>query len=60
MSYLTCVGQKSREVLRKLQDVDRNKFVKKAIPIVTSTSYLLHSTKFMGPDTFSKYQLNFI
>ncbi|CAF0869280.1 unnamed protein product [Brachionus calyciflorus] len=54
MSYYVYLNQKTRELIHKIQDVDKDKLINKAIPVVTGASYLLHSAKFMAPNTFSK------
>lgn len=54
MAYLQLINQKTREFLNKIQNVDKDKLINRVIPVVTNTSFVLHSTKFLTPTLFSK------
>lgn len=54
MNATSYIYTKIRENLTKFQELDKDKFTKKIIPLVTGASYLLHSTKFTAPNFFSK------
>lgn len=54
MSYISILNTRIREYLTKIQELDKDKFTKRAIPLVTGASYLLHSAKFTAPNFFSK------
>lgn len=55
MSYSKDINQKTKAYLKQLRNVNKDTLIKRAIPVITSGSFLLHSTEFLAPSIFSKY-----